>query len=277
MTIMFKGCIIRLQIKKEEEYILKKVFALLLVLTMVCAFCACGGDEPAQGTQVDNNPATEAAPTEAPTEVPTEAPTEVSTEVPTEAPIEDPTEIVEVETVPVEMGQITGLNYESGYIGIGCNLPEGWVFYTDEEIAALNGLTAGLMGDEYQQALQSADLLYDMHAANADGSNTNVILEKGSALELLVLNLENYVDSVSPSVAEAMLSMGFETYECEKSYVTISGEQMVCIRGVGTLMGATIYQYSIPVKCSGHLATISVCAATEEALDEIVNCFYLVG
>ncbi len=78
----------------------------LLLLALVLAITACGGNEPpaeTQGKTADETiPATE-APTEKPTEAPTQAPTDPITEKPTDAPTEpeEPTEApTEPETEP---------------------------------------------------------------------------------------------------------------------------------------------------------------------------------
>ena len=76
---------------------MKKLFAILMALTLTLSMAACGTKDTAEPEKTETTKATNpktptiiTKATEVPTEVPTEAPTEVPTEAPTEAPTEEP-------------------------------------------------------------------------------------------------------------------------------------------------------------------------------------------
>ena len=61
------------------------------------------------------------------------------------------------------LGDTTGSTYTNDFLGISCTLPEGWVFYTDEQIKEQNNITENYLDEEVIEQLKKAPpyLRYD--------------------------------------------------------------------------------------------------------------------
>ena len=174
-------------------------------------------------------------------------------------------------------GKVEGTVYESPFIGLGCTLEEGWFFYTDEQIRELNNFTEEVAGEEYQEMLENARLVYDMFAANADETQTVTInLEKIHNMILSSVTVEDIFRQNMPMLEELFESMGYTNMQTELITVTIDGKDYSGMSWSGEVNGMVVYQKSIGIKCNGYLATLAVTSYNEDATDEILARFYVV-
>ena len=221
---------------------MKRILSVCLLVLLLLSLCACGGngEEQIRGEQITNN-----------------------TQPATEGP-------------EFSLGSTTGVTYESTFIGIGCNLPEGWTFYTDEQIRQLNNTTADVAGEEYQELMEQATVVYDMYAVAADGlSNMSVNLEKISQIQLLVLDLEENLKKIGPTLQETMETMGITDYTYEVGTKTIEGETFTCLNCHGTISDIDMYQTILNIKCNGYLASVTLTTFGENTIDQLLENFYL--
>lgn len=242
---------------------MKRILAITLALMLVLSLCACGGDEPIRGEQIDNNNA--------------EPTVDDVTEDVTQETEPEETEPEETEAEGLKLGVSSGLTYESEFVGIGCTLPEDWSFYTDEQMRQLNNIAIDAAGEELQSLMENASVIYDMFASDATGANNiNVNLEKLNPVQLIALDLEQNLENTIPLLKTSFENMGSTAVDCQIGTITIGGEEFVCMNNVIDFPGTVVYQCLIPVKCSGYLANISVSANSEEILSEVLSYLYLV-
>ncbi len=174
----------------------------------------------------------------------------------------------------LSLGSTSGNRWENEFIGIGCKLDENWTFMTDEEIRELNQFTADMAGEELKEAMESADLIYDMAAMYADGvTNVNVNLEKLSGAAALI-DEETYVGLSEGKLEEALTSMGLENIQTSSEEITFAGKSHYCIYVEGEMSGAKLYEAVVAVKCSGYMSCISVATWGEDIIEELLGCFY---
>ena len=76
-----------------------------------------------------------------------------------------------------EPGSVSGGMYANEFAGIGCKLDDSWVFYTQEQMAELNGvLTEGTDSEDVKAMLADSPSIFDMYAVSTDGLMTmNVV------------------------------------------------------------------------------------------------------
>ncbi len=244
---------------------MKKLTAIILTLTMLFAFAACGStpdEDEIRGEQVVNT-------TEAP------SPSEDVTDAPDTNVTADPdTNVTEPE---FSLGDVEGLNYENKFIGIGCNLPSDWVFYTDEQIRELNNVVTDMAGEEYEDFMESATIVYDMFATSSDQvSNINVNLEKADPLAIAVTDLADSLEQSIPMVKQGLENMGATVTEAEVGTVMIDGEEFDCLRVTAEIYGISMNVLTFGKKCNGYMAAVSITATSEDALQEILDCFYVI-
>ena len=219
---------------------MKKVLATLLAMVMLLSMAACGSED-VRGVQSDNKNNTE----------------------PNEPEF--------------SMGAVSGLTYENEFIGIGCKLNDQWSFSTDEEIREMNNATAEMAGEEFQDIIQNASVIYDMHAVHSNEmDNIIVSLEKVNPLQLVGLDLEDNFEALLPTMQEAFENIGYTDIKFDIGTVTIEGKEFTTLYVNAVIAGYEVYQATIAIKCSGYLASISVTTYGQEALNELLKSFYLV-
>ena len=157
------------------------------------------------------------------------------------------------------LGEVTGKKYESEFIGIGFTLPEGWEFYTDEEIKELNNFVEDKAGQDYLDLLKNATVIYDMAAASpSQTDNVMVTLEKIPNAQLNKLNLAQSLETSFSVVKSSLENMGYRNITHEVTTLTIDGETFTAMHITATLSGMTMRQTSIAIKCNGYLASLAV-------------------
>lgn len=220
---------------------MKKLLSIILILAMSFTLIACSSDEEEiRGEQISN----------------------------TES---------EVAEDKFSLGATDNLTYKNTFIGIGCSLPEGWSFYTDEQIHELNNYTAEVAGDDYVEAMKSADLVYDMFAIGDDQlNNINVNLEKINKSDLEQLDLEMNFENTIPQLQEAFGEMGYQNLKFEISTVLVGEEEVMCLQSYGVIDGLEMFQKIISIKCDGYLANITVTTYQEDLVDSLYEEFYFI-
>ncbi len=223
-------------------------------------------DAPETEAPETDAPETDAPETDAPE---TEAP---ETDAPeTDAPVDDTP--VEIETM---FGTISDLTYENDFIGIGFTLPESWVFYNDEQIRALNNVTADMIGDEYKAILENAAVFYDMFASDAQGLNSiNINFEKVNPFQLALLDIGENFALIAPTLGTMFENMGYTDFTYEVSELTIDGETFDCLHTSAKISGITLYQTALAIKCDGYLANITVATYISDTRAELLDGFYI--
>ncbi len=232
---------------------MKKLLALLMILVMLFSFAGCGEEKDVRGEQTDNTKS--------------------------DVVSEDETDSQDEETeseAEFSMGSVAGLKYENKFIGIGCNLPEGWSFYTDEQIKELNNVAIDMAGEEYEEMIKDASIVYDMYAESSNQmDNINVNLEKGTALQFAAFDVVENYKAIASTVISSYENMGYTNCEYEISEVTIDGKKFDCMNFTAEISGLTMNQTMISIKCSNnYVANIAVTSAENNVAD-ILNAFYL--
>lgn len=222
---------------------MKKFLLILLAVAMMLTFVACGEGSDADKTDPTNDPAT------------TNAPEDTDKEL--------------------ELGVVTGLKWENAFIGLGCTIPEGWAFATQEELSVLNNVAGDYIADDYKDLVEKADLFYDMFAnTDTSTSSISVILEKASQVTINAVDLNTSYEQSAQIIKESFEQMGPTTYEYEIIDLTISGNKYLAMKSAATVSDSTFYQCTIVVKCTGYLASITLTGSTQEILDSLIASLY---
>lgn len=218
---------------------MKKLLAILMILSVILSLCACAGPGNIRGEQSGED---------------------------------------DVKDEEFSLGEVEGLKYESKFIGLGCKLPDDWHFYSDEEIKKLNNMAADMAGKDYQEAIKNASLVYDMFASDdSQMNNINVTLEKVSVVQLATLDLAKNYEKQIPTIKAAFENMGYSNVQCEVSTVKIDGKELTCLRSTAKVAGMTMHQVSFSRKCNGYLAAIAVTAFDKDVLQNLLDAFYWLG
>lgn len=242
-----------------------KLFAGLLVVVMACGLVGCGfTKKPDVGGTIKNEQKEEEK-----TDI-NDSKTEIE-----ETEKKDEKDVVEKEeTVDLSMGKAEGNVYESEFLGVGFKLPEGWTFYTAEQIKELNGLTTDMLDEDIAETIKNASIVYDMMALDNAGNSTNVNIEKVNAAQAAIITEEKYAEIAIPSLKNALSSMGFSSVTAEASTTKFAGEDAVCIDIVCSNGTVTMYEKVVCKKIGTYMAAITVASAQTDTTENILGQFY---
>ncbi len=72
---------------------------------------------------------------------------------------------------PFARGTVSGSDYTSDYIGLTLHAPDGWSYYTDDQISSLLNVTTSYLEDPASFEKATEGELIDFFCSTADGSN----------------------------------------------------------------------------------------------------------
>lgn len=242
---------------------LKKLLILFMMLSMVVCATACGNsDEDDIRGQINKDTESESQNSESSEDTEINNTTENS-------------ETSENEEPSLSLNNAKGSTYESSFMGLGWTLPDGWIFFNEDQLKQMNNITADMIDDkQIQEALKNATLICDMYAMNSiTGDTINIQLEKLTGLTSLY-DAETYVDASISSLPSALQSAGYTNITTEKTTVTIAGEDHPGISLAATYSGVVVYEKLACIKIGNYMAVITTASTTEANLDVIFANFY---
>lgn len=175
------------------------------------------------------------------------------------------------------MGTTDGLNYESEFIGIGCDLERGWSFATEDEIRELNNIVEDVLDEDLAVALENADVVYDMMATSLDQThNIIVTLEKVNPIQLATLNIAKNYEVVYSSMEQSFEDMGYKNIMHKVDTITVDGKELDALVITADVYGMNIYQTTFCIKCNGYLASVCVASVGINTNAKLLDTFYWV-
>ena len=158
---------------------------------------------------------------------------------------------------------------------IGCELDENWYFYTEEEILQVNGSTAELLEGQIAEMIENGGTLTDMFAQNlVTGATVNVVFERLSLANSLILNEESYVEASASTVKEAFKQMGIEDLEILQPDMEFMEENHRCMVISGSVGGVPIYETVVVMKSGRNVTCITVFSVDKTEIDSVLSCFF---
>lgn len=175
------------------------------------------------------------------------------------------------------MGKVDGSKYENSFTGIGCSLDSDWTFYTEEQIMQLNNIASDYYSEDAKSIIENANVVYDMFAADSNMTdNVSVNLEKVNSVQLAVLDISDTFENQMTMMKDTYNNMGYTDFSYDMTTVNIGGEEFSAVKISIGAEGVELHQLLFAKKCNGYLANFAITAASEGALYEILDCFYLV-
>ena len=260
---------------------MKRLIPVLLVLCLALSLTACGaGALPIPSTAANGSetqavteaaapttaaPTTEAPATAAPT---TEAP---ATEAPTtEAPATQPA------GQSSALGSMEGDSYVNEYLKFSFKRPNGWTFYTTEQIAQVNNITADMLkGTDTAELLKRTGQFTDMMASGGDGSTVNLLIQPNQA------SLDGFSDQQIFQLSEQtfktqMQAAGMEVLSYEPITVQISGQDHDALHMVLKANGTELEEYQLWFRGSPeYMGVLTFALLGEGDLQEYLDCISL--
>ena len=249
---------------------MKRAFAVLLVLAMLCASVACGAGTTERTRSAEKPRKTEPVTTPT-TEMPTTLPP-VTTEAPTQPPTDEPTTPALTGDI---LGKTDGLRYENATGGFCCEVPDTWYIASAEERASMMGIAADFIGGDIGELLKNNTNYIDFYAADTiDASSINVGIEKLPTANRMV-DLDSYIDALCP-ILEPVFASSLSDYDeitAQRCTAAFLGESISAMQITAKYTGITLHGRQVYIFCQDYLLIVTVVCQGADRTDELLAYF----
>ena len=216
---------------------IKIALMILLVASMLFVLTGCG--EEKENPAVDNNTTTEEQTADEPK-------TEFS------------------------MGEWKDNTYENKFLGLKFNLPEGWTYSSDEEIAQMMNIGSELLNDDQKIAAELAKLTSVYYVVANDpstGNNISIMSEK----PLMDITTEYYLNQLKTQL-EALESMSYKVKNTSKEKV--AGREYDTLTVTAAISGIEVTQKYYVYKMDKYFVCLLVTSVNgETAINDMIKSF----
>lgn len=174
------------------------------------------------------------------------------------------------ESKEFSMGKWENNVYTNDFLGLKFNLPEGWSYSSDEEIAKMMDLGTDLLNDEQKMAAEVSKLTsaYYMVANDPNTGNNVVLLSEKPLIDLTVDSYLNQLKNQLTSVDSIKYEMGEEGKE------TIANKEFTTLTSTATMNNVTMIQKYYVYKLDKYFVSIIATSTTKDAgINEIIRSF----
>ena len=231
---------------------MKKITAMLLTLLMLLTMAACGQKEPEQtGGTVE------------PGATPDQS-------------VTGQVDAAEQGGGTPELGAVNGGTYTNTFAGIGCTLDETWVFYTEEQIAEINGfLTEGTSDEDMKKLMEENQSVQDMYATSTDGLMTmNVVFQNMGLLFGTTMSAHEYAELSAQQLPDAMSTYGFENVTAAVTTTEFAGADCPAVALTATVQDTPMYELVICLKQGNYIYCVTLCSYTEDVTADMAALFH---
>lgn len=289
---------------------MKKIISLILVFVMLFALCSCDNfdnDNNIENETTDNIEET----TQIPDDIATDADTtvgpdpDVDVSVTTDKDTEEVTDTEDISDVITEdapdtepvttdtekapdaesdiddepdnhvkftFGKVNGNTYYSDFLGLTMKVPDGWRYYSEEEILQINEFALDCTDEDFAEKIENSAILYDMMATNLyDGASVNVLLEKVSAVQISLINLQSIIESQFDVLKSTMENMGYSDVDVSYQKLIVDGKEFNGLCVSAKLYGLDFKTKSIIFINGNYLVNISASAFGADGADTILS------
>ena len=175
-----------------------------------------------------------------------------------------------------DMGTVSGGTYTNEFAGFGCALDETWVFYTEEQIAEINGfLTEGTSDEDMKKLMEENQSVQDMYAASTDGLMTiNVVFTNMGLLGGSTVTPQDVAELSVEQVPAALESYGFTDVTAQLTTVDFAGQKNVPAVAVSAMNGdIATYELLVCLKAGNYSFSVTLCSFTEDVTADMAALF----
>ena len=174
------------------------------------------------------------------------------------------------ESKEFSMGEWKNNVYTNDFLGLKFNLPEGWSYSSDEEIAKMMDLGVDLLNDEQKMESEVAKLtsVYYMVANDPNTGNSVVLLSEKPLIDLTVDSYLNQLKNQLTSVDSINYEMGEEGKE------TIANKEFATLTATATMNNVKMIQKYYVYKLDKYFVSIIATSTTQDTgINEIIRNF----
>lgn len=165
--------------------------------------------------------------------------------------------------------------YWNETLKIGCTLDENWYFLNEEEILQANSMNVEKLDGKLAEMVKEGGSMIDMFAQNLEtGATVNLVVERLSVVNSLVIDEKKYLDISQPTLDEAMAQMGIEDVEIAQESMDFLGQEHQSIVITGSFNGVPVCETMVVVKSGRNMTIITVFSAVDGEVEEVLASFF---
>lgn len=175
-----------------------------------------------------------------------------------------------------ELGSVSGGVYTNEFAGIGCTLDETWVFYTQEQLAEVNGFFVdGTSDEDMKQLMEDNRSVQDMQAASVDGLMTvSVMFQNMGLLFGSTMSAQEYAELAAKQLPDEMSVYGLEDVTAAVTTAEFAGAERPAVVLTATVQDIPMYELMVCLKEGNYVYCVVLCSYTEDVTAEMAQLFY---
>ncbi len=156
----------------------------------------------------------------------------------------------------IQRGETTDSTYTNAALGVTFEIPDGWTFYTDEEIAAIMNISADLWKDEDLINNANVSSIIDFMAVQtASGNSVNLSIENLKASGNAGISVKEYIEASKKLIREQLTGATY-TFD-DDTDVTLGDKTYTRLSATCSYSGVTMKQYLYIRKVGSHMVVIT--------------------
>lgn len=186
----------------------------------------------------------------------------------------------DTEGIDSAIGVIEESEYTNEYFGVGMELPEGWSFLTDEELAQMMNLSIEIVQDEdlaetMREQMEAGNAITNMAAKDTLGlRNLNMRLAKVEDKTMLSYSEEEILNLISGTVESGLEKAGYKNLSVKIEKTTFVGEEKPVLVITGEVYSIPVYQYEFLFLGEDYYAIVTYTSMLENHLEEDITAWY---
>ncbi len=167
----------------------------------------------------------------------------------------------------VSRGETSSASYENASLGIHFNLPEGWRFYTDEELAAMMNMTLDqFKNPELFDSEKMASVIEFMAINDATSANINLSIENSRGM-----TIDQYISAFKNTLAQQLQGATY-TFS-DKVSVKLGNTDFWRIDATCVYYGVEMTQYIYINKIDSYMVVVSATTLSSNSSAEFEAMF----
>ena len=194
---------------------------------------------------------------------------------PAEETPESPEPAETQETEPVQeqvfsIGNIDGTVYTNDTLHIRIELPQGWVYASEEDLVKLNQTVIdSFENEELKAAMEDGAAVMGVYATSPDGTQQiNIMFQE---MPMSVYTPEMIINASIPEVRSQLESQGMTVVSITKEPIVFLGEDSHCMRIEGSLNNISLYETQVYAKEGNYLAVITCSSVVNDTTMDLVG------
>lgn len=174
-----------------------------------------------------------------------------------------------------QLGEFSDGIYTNDFLGIRCEVEEGWTVYSDAQLAQLNGLVLDTMTDaDIVEQLKKSSVAH-LFYATADGGHrsVNVVLENVGVFNGVLMDEEMYMSVAVEQLPGTLQSMGLTDVTAKAVTASFAGKRHAAVQIHGMFSGVDFYEKIVCIKFGNYFGLVTVASYHEDQTDALLKMF----